>query len=113
MDARQMRARLERALKATPPRITAEGIRMAMFKRCRGRVFDVELSAAKARPGLDLVVKGDTRAPEKETAAYMSKLARIAAEVSELGVVHLVLRGLEGLPIDGPTDDGEHRIRLL
>ena len=116
---RQARARLERSLGATPPRVTAENIRMAMFRRCRGRVYKIELRKLPPTPGLPgmpgvwLTIVGDTKEPETDTLNYMRGLAKIAQEVSDLGVVHLVLRAIDGLPSEGLDDGDERSVRLM
>ena len=108
----QGRASLERAFSATPARITAECIRMAMFKSAARRVYDVDLHRAPTDDRIAFVVTADTRAPEKDTAAFMRKLAAIAETVNDLGAAHTVMRGIAQLPARG-LGAGEQRVFLL
>ena len=106
---------LERAFNAPAPRVTAECIRMAIFRRTN-RVFDVELERTPSSPGatISLVVVHDTTLPERQTAVYMRKLADIAEVVTDLGLVHQLMRGIESqLPVEGPTPESSVVIRLV
>ena len=96
--ARQNRARLERAFLATSPRVTAEGMRVAMARRL-DRLHDVALRR-DTDGRLAFVVLADL-APVSDRATYMRKLAVIAETISDLGVVHVVLRAIELLPREG------------
>ena len=95
----ECRARLERALSAPPPSMTAEDIRMAMFSRT-SQVYDVSLRRSP-RGRCVLVIDGDRTLPERNTAAYMRKLAGIAEIVSERGAVHVVQNYIRRLPREG------------
>jgi hypothetical protein len=95
----EQRALLERALSAPPPTMTAEDIRMAMFSRT-SQVYDVSLRRSP-RGRCVLVIDGDRTLPERDTAAYMRKLAGIAEIVSERGAVHVVQNCIRRLPREG------------
>lgn len=94
------RERLERAFAAAPQRTTADGIRMAMFRRM-SRVYDVDLRRSPDGAQLAIEITTDSTVPERDTAAYMRKLTGIAEIVSELGVAQQLLRFIDGLPIEG------------
>jgi hypothetical protein len=81
----------------SPGRLTPDDFRLLIFRKFN-RVYDVNL---RERPGgrFFLEITSSTDLPEKDTKAYMTKLADISAAINAWGVVNILKDAIQDVDL--------------